>query len=1010
MGSKTQTSTTQQSTTPYALGNLQSIYNTVANAASTPYQAYTGELTAPVNSQQTAGINNINSNASYASPYIQSAAGLVQGASSPLTQQQIQNYQNPYTQSVVNATQAQFNQSNAEQQNSLKGNAASAGALGGDRQAVAQSQLAGQQQLAQAPVIANLYSQGYNNAVNTAAQQYQQNPLAQAGALANFGIQGQNAALSGANAQINAGSLQQQTQQAQDQAAYQQFQNQAGYPFQTAAFLQQYGLPTSLAQGSSSSGTQTSPGPNPWTQALGLGTAALTAYSDARVKENVEEVGKTFDGQKIYRFNYRGSPLTQIGLIAQDVEKKHPDAVGEDRGIKTVDYKGATDDAADKGRYAFGGYVNTSMPYTSGSSYVPTGNASNAQLQTPTLQYAKPASSSTGSDLGKTIGTAGKAFSNPLSYGASIPGAEGPTSVGGAPLNGVSPFGGVGYQNSTGNFNGITDAAQDAMQDAGLLSRGGFVSAVHHIRESIRRSRGGAVTSPFAGYADGGGIDLAERFAPVQEAIANGDFDPQGINSTTFAAPARDTSPMVAAANDATIPLPVARPAAADAASAPVTLPAAIANPDSTPAPEPTSALAYDSGDQPQPAPTPSASPVANPADSRFGSFNPFGLSDKARESIIAAGLGMAASRSPFAMSAIGEGGLKGLGTYSAATAAEQQAADKAATRQQNQQRIDQEAKRIANQASQFAKTQSLAERREKFAEDKTPSGYRQKDDGSYEPIPGGPADPEIIRKAAEAKRSNAALVDDDTADFLAERVLAGDTRALVGFGRGAQGPENLAKVQALVAAKARERGMDASDILNQVAVQSGNTAAQRTFGTQTARMAVNATEAQGAIELGRAASSAVPRTNWVPVNKAIQAYQSGTSDPALAKFGAANLAIINTYARAISPTGVPTVNDKQHAEHLLSTATGPDAYNAVLDQMNEEIKIAHAAPQKAKQEIEDIRKGKKSTPDKAASPSSAPAIPAPPAGLPAGSAYSPSRNQWKAPDGTIYNADGTKP
>ena len=103
--------------------------------------------------------------------------------------------------------------------------------------------------------------------------------------------------------------------------------------------------------------------------------------------------------------------------------------------------------------------------------------------------------------------------------------------------------------------------------------------------------------------------------------------------------------------------------------------------------------------------------------------------------------------------------------------------------------------------------------------------------------------------------------------------------------------------------------------------------------------------------------AGSLPRTNFVPVNRAIQAFQSGTSNKELAAFGAANLAIINTYARAISPSGVPTVHDKEHAEKLLSTATGPDAYNAVLDTMKKEIAIAHAAPQKAKEEMERLRK-----------------------------------------------------
>ncbi len=61
---------------------------------------------------------------------------------------------------------------------------------------------------------------------------------------------------------------------------------------------------------------------------------------------------------------------------------------------------------------------------------------------------------------------------------------------------------------------------------------------------------------------------------------------------------------------------------------------------------------------------------------------------------------------------------------------------------------------------------------------------------------------------------------------------------------------------------------------------------------------------------------------------------QANTGDPALKQFVAANNTIINTFARAISPTGSPTVSDKEHAREMLSTADSPEAYAAVLQQM----------------------------------------------------------------------------
>jgi hypothetical protein len=133
---------------------------------------------------------------------------------------------------------------------------------------------------------------------------------------------------------LAAGQTQQQTQQAGLQALYNQFQQQQGYPFQIAQFLANIAEGTGALSGNQSTSTTTGGG--------GFFS------SDKRLKENIEKVGKTNDNQPIYRFNYKGDPRTQIGLMAQDVEKSHPEAVGLAGGYKTVNYKKATEDAVHK--------------------------------------------------------------------------------------------------------------------------------------------------------------------------------------------------------------------------------------------------------------------------------------------------------------------------------------------------------------------------------------------------------------------------------------------------------------------------------------------------------------------------------------------------------------------------------------------------------------------------------------------------------------------------------------
>jgi hypothetical protein len=75
----------------------------------------------------------------------------------------------------------------------------------------------------------------------------------------------------------------------------------------------------------------------------GLGSlAGMFMLSDERAKEDIEKVGKTKDGLGLYSYRYKGSPTTQVGLMAQEVKKKKPDAVmtGSD-GLMRVNYKKA---------------------------------------------------------------------------------------------------------------------------------------------------------------------------------------------------------------------------------------------------------------------------------------------------------------------------------------------------------------------------------------------------------------------------------------------------------------------------------------------------------------------------------------------------------------------------------------------------------------------------------------------------------------------------------------------
>ena len=66
--------------------------------------------------------------------------------------------------------------------------------------------------------------------------------------------------------------------------------------------------------------------------------AASLAASDRRLKTDIKKVGKTNAGLPIYTYKYKGDNKTQMGVMAQDVEKKTPKAVKEIGGFKAVNY------------------------------------------------------------------------------------------------------------------------------------------------------------------------------------------------------------------------------------------------------------------------------------------------------------------------------------------------------------------------------------------------------------------------------------------------------------------------------------------------------------------------------------------------------------------------------------------------------------------------------------------------------------------------------------------------
>jgi hypothetical protein len=439
LGGKSSQSTQSVAIPQQVLAAYQSVNANANQVAQTPFQTYgsagatntdgsSQELVAPVNAQQQSGIAGTNAAATEAQPYYDAATGTLgqtqnnttgvnnaatglaaasAGAVNPtaLDANSIQQYLSPYLGDVLGTTNALANQNNNIAQSGELGNAITSGAFGGDRTGIAAANLNQQNSLAEQATDAGILNQGYNTALSTAQQQQgvglaagQANRAALGSAATNLagigqtaygegantaselgalGTGAENAALTGAQAQIGAGTVEQQTQQAADTAEYNQFLQQQSYPFQTAQFLANIAEGTGALSGSTTTTTQ--PG---------------GFFSDRRLKHDIKKIGKTYDGQAIYSYKMHGDSRTHIGLMAQDVEKKHPESVGLAAGYKIVDYGAATKDAANRGHFAEGGLVPRKMYAVGGGPSIVSPADYSAILAAQSGMYAPRAGSS----------------------------------------------------------------------------------------------------------------------------------------------------------------------------------------------------------------------------------------------------------------------------------------------------------------------------------------------------------------------------------------------------------------------------------------------------------------------------------------------------------------------------------------------------------------------------------------------------------------------------------------
>jgi len=136
--------------------------------------------------------------------------------------------------------------------------------------------------------------------------------------------------------------------------------------------------------------------------------------------------------------------------------------------------------------------------------------------------------------------------------------------------------------------------------------------------------------------------------------------------------------------------------------------------------------------------------------------------------------------------------------------------------------------------------------------------------------------------------------------------------------------------------------------LANQVEL-TGQKSQARAVGTRSAAVEMAAGEAREMMPVLQKTSEAFQRTGYQPINKVLKAWADRSGSVESRQFGAALNTFINVYARAVSPSGVPTVHDKDHAREILSTADSHEQLMGLLKVLDQEMTAAQHAPQRVR-------------------------------------------------------------
>lgn len=325
-GSKVVDTTTKQELPAWLEDEAKRITQMTAGITdmNSQYVPYGGERLAPLTTEQQLARQGAVQQSQAYRPDLQASRALTNMGAAPISAENISQYQNPYSQAVMQTTLDELERRQQISDQGLSDQAVKSGAYGGARFGVQQAESQRNLRDVQAKAAADIQAKSYQQALAAAQADKQRQGAAgqQYGNIAGQEMQLGGAGLSGL---YQAGGLGQTQAQAGRDIAYEDFQRQQQFPYAQTQYAAGIlgGMPQPMTT------YQQQPTAGTGQRLLGLGIAGIGAagqaggfsnlFSDVRLKDNVELVGKSPSDINIYSFNYKGSKDKYEGVLAQEV-------------------------------------------------------------------------------------------------------------------------------------------------------------------------------------------------------------------------------------------------------------------------------------------------------------------------------------------------------------------------------------------------------------------------------------------------------------------------------------------------------------------------------------------------------------------------------------------------------------------------------------------------------------------------------------------------------------------